>query len=37
MSVKTIVVSTRSASDPPRMPVMNSSISSSIGALSPTQ
>ena len=32
MSVNTIVVSTRSASEPPRTPVMNSSISSSICA-----
>ena len=31
MSVNTIVVSRRSASEPPRTPVMNSSISSSIG------
>ena len=37
MSVNTIVVSTRSASEPPRTPVTNSSISSSIGAVSPTQ
>ena len=37
MSVNTIVVSRRSASEPPRTPVMNSSISSSIGAVSPTQ
>ena len=37
MSVNTMVVSTRSASPPPRTPVTNSSISSSIGAASPTQ
>ena len=37
MSVNTIVVSRRWASETPRTPVMNSSISSSIGAVSPTQ
>lgn len=37
MSVNTMVVSSRSASEPPRTPVMNSSISSSMGPVSPTQ
>ncbi|COZ45560.1 Uncharacterised protein [Mycobacterium tuberculosis] len=37
MSVNMMVASMRSASAPPRTPVMNSSISSSIGPVSPTQ
>jgi hypothetical protein len=37
MSVKSTVANTRSAPGPLRAPVRNSSISSSIGPVSPTQ